>query len=164
MVRTVALFPVTVMPPLVLVIVGVRAPVEEKIPVESVFAPRASVPWVRVKVLAVPSVTLSPSVVVMPDPLTVSGIVRVLPLVVTVPVWLNVKTPVPAPTVMPDDTVKLPSERATFVQVPENPVKSRPKSALLAVRVTVSEPPVTATVLEFKMLLVVNVRVPVDPA
>lgn len=61
------------MPPVVRVIASVEPPEEEKILAESVFAPKASVPCVSVAVRVDPSVRLSPSVVVMPEPLMVIG-------------------------------------------------------------------------------------------
>lgn len=100
-------------------------------------------------------------VAVMPAPLIVTGKSSVLPFDVTVPVRANVTVLAPAVTVMPVDTVRLAKDMTTLLQLPENPVKSKLPIALLAVKVTMSEPAVMS--ISGLTSVTLNVRVPVLP-
>ena len=163
-VKIVAALPVSTITPLVRVIANVEAPVDENAAAVSVLAPSASVPCVNVAVRVEPNVRLSPSVTVMPDESIMIGKSSVLPFVVIVPVLKKVTAFAPPPTVIPAGMVSAPTEMATFVQVPVNPVKSIAKNWLVAVSVMVSEPAVTFNVFAISAFPVVTVRVPVDPA
>jgi hypothetical protein len=104
-----------------------------------------SVPPVKVSALVEPSVKASRQLVVpVPPKVTGKSIVLVLLVIVCVPAPLNVVVNVPAVSVMPADSVRLPEiVRVRLLNAPAKPVKSTLLAAVL--NPIISVPAVTFT-------------------